>query len=69
MLERLQKVLLELEMGQLFFLQKSHGKLPQGIKGKETNMGIIVTTNLNGFLFKFENSYKPKETDFIEMFP
>ena len=45
-LERFQKVLLELEMGQFFLLQEPHGKLPERIQCEETDMRITMTADL-----------------------
>jgi hypothetical protein len=45
-LERFQKILLELEVRQLFLLQESHGQLTEGVQGEEADMWIIVTTDL-----------------------
>lgn len=42
----LQKVLLELEMGQFFLFQKAHGELSERVQGEESNMRVIMTTYL-----------------------
>ena len=45
-LERSQEILLELEMGQLLLFEEPHSKLPQRVEGKEPNMGITMTADL-----------------------
>ena len=45
-LERLEEVLLELETGQFFFLQKTHGELPQRVQGEIADMSIAVAADL-----------------------
>lgn len=45
-LERLQEILLELEMRQFFLLQEAHGKLPEGIQCEEPNVWVIMTADL-----------------------
>ena len=47
--KRLEEILLKFEVGQLFFLQKSHGKLSQRIEGEETNFSVRVTGDLREF--------------------
>lgn len=45
-LERLQEILLELEVRQFLFLKEAHGKLSKGIKSKEGYVRICVGANL-----------------------
>ena len=45
-LERLQEILLELEMRQFFFLQEPHSELSEGIQREEPNMRIVMTADL-----------------------
>jgi hypothetical protein len=45
-LERLQEVLLELEMCQFFLLQEAHSKLSEGIQREEPNVRIVMTADL-----------------------
>lgn len=45
--KRFEKILLEFEVGQLFFFQKTHRKLTKRIQSKESNMWIVVTADLN----------------------
>ncbi len=45
-LKRSQEILLELEMGQLFLLEEPHSKLPQRVEGKEPDMGVAMTADL-----------------------
>jgi len=46
-LEWLQEVLLEHEMGQLFLLQETHSQLAQGIESKEADMSVRMTADLD----------------------
>lgn len=45
-LERLEEVLLELEVGELLLLEEAHGKLAKRVEGKEGDLGICVASNL-----------------------
>lgn len=45
-LEGLQEILLELKIGQLFLLQKSHRELTKGIQREKADMWVIMATNL-----------------------
>lgn len=45
-LEGFQKVLLELEVRQLLFLQEPHGQLTERIQSEECDVGIIMATDL-----------------------
>jgi hypothetical protein len=46
--ERLQEVLLELEVGQFFLLQEPHSKLSERIQREEANVRITMTADLAG---------------------
>lgn len=52
-LKRPQKVFLEPEVGQLPFLQKLHGQLPEGVHGENRHVFVGITADLNRFnIFK-----------------
>ena len=45
-LERLEEVLLELEVRQLVLLEEPHRKLTERVERKEADVGVIVTADL-----------------------
>lgn len=45
-LERLEEVLLELEVRELLLLEEAHGELTEGVQGEEADVGVVVAADL-----------------------